>query len=51
MVTITLFDKRSRYPVVDPVPSTNFHAYKERLKQIFATYGTPRGDESDSGPL
>ena len=27
-----LIDKRTRYPVVEPVPSTNFQANKERLK-------------------
>lgn len=45
-----LIDKRTRYPVVEPVPSTNFQANKGRLKHIFATYVTPRNIESDNGP-
>ena len=47
---LVLIDKRTRYPVIEPVPSTNFQSNKERLKHIFATYGTPRRVESDNGP-
>ena len=47
---LVLIDKRSRYPVVESVPSTDFQTNKERLKHIFATYGTPRRIESDNGP-
>ena len=47
---LILIDKRTRYPVIEPVPSTNFQSNKERLKHIFATYGTPRRVESDNGP-
>ena len=36
--------------MIEPVPSTNFQSNKERLKHIFATYGTPRRVESDNGP-
>ena len=32
------------------VPSTNFKVNKERLKHIFATYGTPKRIESDNRP-
>ena len=36
---------------VTNIPSTDFQAKnKERLKYIFATYGTPRRIESDNGP-
>ena len=47
---LVLIDKITRYPVVEPVASTNFQSNKERLKHIFATYGTPRRIESDNGP-
>ena len=47
---LVLIDKRTRYLVVESVPSTNFQTNKERLKHIFATYGTPRRIESDNGP-
>ena len=47
---LVLIDKRTRYPVVESVPSTDFQNNKERLKHIFATYGTPRRIESDNGP-
>ena len=39
---LVLIDKRTRYPVVENVPSTDFQTNKERLKHIFATYGTPK---------
>ena len=47
---LVLIYKRTRYPVVEPVASTNFQACKERLKHIFASYGTPRRIESDNEP-
>ena len=48
---LVLIDKRTRYPVVDSVSSTDFQTNKERLlRHIFATYGTPRRIESDNGP-
>ena len=47
---LVLIDRRTRYPVVEAVPSTNFKVNKERLKHIFATYGTPMRIESDDGP-
>ena len=45
---LVLIEKRTRYPVVESVPSTDFQTNKERLKHIFATYGTPRRIESDN---
>ena len=47
---LVLIDKRTRYPVVESVSSTDFQTNKDRLKHIFATYGTPRRIESDNGP-
>ena len=47
---LVLIDRRTRYPVVEAVPSTNFKVNKERLKHIFATYGTPKRIESDNRP-
>ena len=47
---LVLIDKRTRYPVVESVPSTNFQTNKDGLKHIFATYGTPRRNESNNGP-
>ena len=44
-------DKRTRHPVVESVPSTYFQTNKERLKHIFATYGTPRRIERDNHRL
>ena len=38
---LALIDTRSGSPVVESVPSTDFQINKERLKHIFATYGTP----------
>ena len=43
-------DLRSRYPVVEIVPSTSFKATREALKKIFATYGIPRKIQSDNEP-
>ncbi|XP_048589506.1 uncharacterized protein K02A2.6-like [Nematostella vectensis] len=39
---LVVIDKRSRYPVVERVPSTSLGPVKERMKDIFATYGTPK---------
>ena len=47
---LVIVDKRTRYPVVERVSSTSFQANKERLKHVFATYGTPRKIETDNGP-
>ncbi|PFX12680.1 Uncharacterized protein K02A2.6 [Stylophora pistillata] len=47
---LVLIDKRTRYPVVESVPSTDFQTNKERLKHIFATYGTLRRIERENGP-
>ena len=47
---LVLIDKRTRYPVVEAVPSTNFEVNKKSLKHIFAIYGTPKRIESDNGP-
>ena len=47
---LVMIDKRTRYPVVEAVPSTNFEVNKGRFKHIFATYGTPRRIETDNGP-
>ena len=46
---LVMIDKRTRYPVVESVPSTDFQTDRERFKHIFATYGTPRRIESDNG--
>ena len=43
-------DKRTRYPAVETVSSTNFQATKAKLKHILANQGTPRRLESDHGP-
>ena len=48
--SLVLIDKRTRYPVVESVSSTDVQTNKERLTHIFATYGTPRRIESDNGP-
>lgn len=44
-----MIDKRTRYPVVESVLSTDFQTNKERKKHIFATYGTPRRIKNDNG--
>ena len=46
---LVLIDKRTRYPVVESVSSTNFQTNKERLKHIFATCESPRRIKSDNG--
>jgi hypothetical protein len=47
---LVLIDKRTRYPVVEEISSTSFKLTKEKLKQIFSTYGTPNILISDNGP-
>jgi len=47
---LVLIDKRARYPVVESITSTDLQTNKERLKHIFATYGTPRRIESNNRP-
>ena len=43
--------QKNQISVVEPVPSTNFQSNEDRLKDIFATYGMPKRQESDNGPL
>ena len=38
---LVVIDKRTRYPEVESVHSTAAKPTKEKLKKIFATYGTP----------
>ena len=45
-----IIDKRTRYPEVKVVYSTAMKSTKEKLKKIFAAYGTPEQLESDNGP-
>ena len=40
---LVLIDKRTRYPVVEVVPSTNFKVNKERLKHIMQPMELQRG--------
>lgn len=47
---LVLVDKRTRYPVVEEVSSTSMKSTREKLHQIFATYGTPSVLVSDNGP-
>jgi len=47
---LVMIDKRSRYPVVKELPSTDFKKVRSAFKEMFATYGTPRRVESDGGP-
>ena len=47
---LVVIDKRTRYPEVEMVHSTATSLTKEKLKKIFATYGTPIQLESDNGP-
>ena len=48
---LVIVDKKSHYlAVVEAILSTSFQIHKEKLKHMFATYGTTR-TESDSGPL
>ena len=47
---LVIVDKRTRYPVVEEVPSTGFESTKVAMKKTFATYGTPERIETDGGP-
>ncbi|XP_022783300.1 uncharacterized protein K02A2.6-like [Stylophora pistillata] len=47
---LVIIDKRTQYPVAERVPSTSFQVNKERLKHVFATYGTTRRVETDNRP-
>ena len=49
-MNLVVVDKRTRYPVVKEVPSTQFKSVRPPFKQIFATYGTPSRIETDGGP-
>lgn len=47
---LVLINKRTRYPVVESVPSTSFQTRKERLlNHTFATSGTRIRAESNNG--
>ena len=43
LYNLVLIDKRTRYPVVEAVPSTNFKVKKERLRQIMQPMELQRG--------
>ena len=45
---LVIIDKSTRYPVVERVSSTPFQINEERLKHVFAIYGTRRRVESDN---
>lgn len=47
---LVVIDKRTRYPEVERLYSTAITSTKEKLKKIFATYGTPVQLETDNGP-
>ena len=47
---LVIIDKRTTYPEVEVVYSTAMKSTKEKLKKIFAAYGTPEQLESDNGP-
>ena len=47
---LVVIDKRTRYPEVESLSSTAMKSTKEKLKKIFATYGTPEQLETDNGP-
>ena len=47
---LVMVDQRSRYPVVEEVHSTSFKETRIKLKEIFATYGTPRKILTDNRP-
>ncbi len=47
---LVVIDRRTRYPVVESIPSTNFKVTKQRFKKIFATYGIPSELCTDNGP-
>ena len=47
---LVVIDKYSRYPEVQFTYSTSFKSTSQKLKKIFATYGTPKRIETDNGP-
>ena len=47
---LVVIDKRTRYPEVEVVRSTNFKSTETALRRMFATHGIPRRVESDNGP-
>ena len=47
---LVVIDKRTRYPEVETLYSTAVKPTKEKLKKVFATYGTPEQLETDNGP-
>ena len=47
---LVIIDKRTRYPEVEVTYSTAAKPTKEKLKRVFATYGTPEQLETDNGP-
>ena len=47
---LLVIDKRTRYPEVERLCSTVITSPKEKLKKIFATYGTSVQLETDNGP-
>ena len=47
---LLLVDDYSRFPFVEPVPSTSASAVIPKLDQLFATFGTPKIVRSDNGP-
>ena len=47
---LVVIDKRTRYPEVETLYSTAVKPTKEKLKKVFATYGTPEQLETDNSP-
>ena len=47
---LVVIDKRTRYPEVEELKSTNAKATIKALRKIFSTHGVPRRIESDNGP-
>ena len=47
---LVIVDKRTRYPEVQVVSSTDCKSTVQVLKRVFATHGVPRRLESDRGP-
>ena len=45
---LVVIDKRTRYPEVETLYSTAMKPIKEKLKTVFATYGTPEQLETDN---
>ncbi|KAJ8045060.1 hypothetical protein HOLleu_07986 [Holothuria leucospilota] len=47
---LVVIDKRSRYPEVERLYSTEFKPTRDKLKKIFANQGIPKRVETDNGP-